>query len=134
MSRIRITSTDPSPGLLMYLLLVLVLSVIGLGTMALVAGGLEIAALGACYGFTYQPLAWYASGFDLCFNVTGSQTAPTLIYPSGTVHFLGYGSITVGPQCLDGTCQWHLLFGGNLALGFGAGTAAEQRAKASAGK
>ena len=92
-----------------------------------VAGGLDIQALGACYGITYQPTAWYASGIDLCFNVTGSQTAPTMIYPTGTLHLINYVSVTAGPQCLDGTCQWHLLLGGNLALDFGSGTAAQQR-------
>ena len=95
-----------------------------------VAGGIDIQALGACYGATWQPTAWYASGADFCFNLTGSQTAPTLIYPSVTLHLINYVSITGGPQCLDGTCQWHLLFGGNFGLGFGAGNAAEQRAKA----
>lgn len=97
-----------------------------------VAGGLDVQALGACYGLTYQPTAWYASGLDLCLNITGSQTAPTMIYPTGTLHLINYVSVTAGPQCLDGTCQWHLLLGGNLALDFGSGTAVQQRAAAKA--
>ena len=90
-----------------------------------VSGGIDVAALGACWGATYQPAAWYASGFDLCFNLVGSQTSPTVLYPSGTVHFLSYGMIGAGPYCAaDGVngafeCQWHLLLGGNLALDFG---------------
>jgi hypothetical protein len=98
-----------------------------------VAGGIDIASLGACWGATYQPTAWYASGFDLCFNITGSQDKPTLIYPSGTLHFLNYASVTAGPQCLDNTCQWHLLFGGNLALDFGPNASAV-KAKAAKAK
>jgi hypothetical protein len=97
-----------------------------------VSGGLDIASLGACWGATWQPAAWYASGLDACFNVTGSQTAPTMIYPSGTFHFLNYGAVTLGPQYLDGTPQWHLLLSGNLALDFGpnASAAAAKKAKA----
>ncbi|MGO9289774.1 MAG: hypothetical protein ACLQIJ_13605 [Polyangia bacterium] len=103
-----------------------------------VSGGIDVAALGACWGATYQPAAWYASGFDLCFNLVGSQTSPTVLYPSGTVHFLSYGMIGAGPYCAaDGVngafeCQWHLLLGGNLALDFGpnASAAAAKKAKA----
>ena len=103
-----------------------------------VSGGIDVAALGACWGATYQPAAWYASGFDLCFNLVGSQTSPTVLYPSGTVHFLNYGMIGAGPYCAaDGVngafeCQWHLLLGGNLALDFGpnASAAAAKKAKA----
>ena len=107
-----------------------------------VSGGIDVAALGACWGATYQPAAWYASGFDLCFNLVGSQTSPTVLYPSGAVHFLNYGMIGAGPYCAaDGVngafeCQWHLLLGGNLALDFGpnASAAAAKKARAEAAR
>lgn len=85
--------------------------------------GLDVAAVGVCEGVTYQPAQWYASGFDLCLNLTGSQSMPTVLFPSGSFHFASYGSLGAGPYCLaDSTgtgfsCQWLLLLSGNFAVG-----------------
>lgn len=76
-------------------------------------------SLGGCYGITYQPEQWYATGFDLCFNWQLSQSSPNVLWPSGAIHVLKYGAVDVGPQCTlgtDGFCQWIVLWSANVPV------------------
>ena len=97
------------------------LAVVNLATGKLTAG-IDSIAVGACFGATYQPGRFYASGLDFCFNATGGAT-PTILFPSAMLHALTYGSIGLGPLCTAGAagggfgCQWLLLLSGNFAIG-----------------
>lgn len=56
-----------------------------------------VQGLGACYGFTYAPTKWYASGVDYCFSAKISQDSRNSISPlTFMIHMADYGSFGAG--------------------------------------
>jgi hypothetical protein len=56
-----------------------------------------VQGLGACYGFTYAPTKWYASGADYCFSAKISQDTRNTITPfTLMVHVADYGTFGAG--------------------------------------
>jgi hypothetical protein len=84
--------------------------------------GMQAVALGACYGVTYQPGKWYASGASFCLNVAGGSSAPTQLFPSGVLQLVNWGAVGMGSLCTERTgggglnCQAFLLFGVNVPI------------------
>jgi hypothetical protein len=52
--------------------------------------GLEAVSPGICYGVTYGPSKWYASGAAFCLNLARLEGADT-VFPSGVVQLLKWG-------------------------------------------
>lgn len=84
--------------------------------------GMQAVALGACYGVTYQPGKWYASGASFCLNVSGGDSVPTQVFPSGVVQLVNWGAVGLGSLCSERSgggglnCQAFLLFGVNIPI------------------
>lgn len=84
--------------------------------------GLEAVSPGVCYGVTYQPGKWYASGAGFCLN-TAKTDAGNIVFPSGIVQLLKWGEVGIGSLCTDAnstnnslTCHALLLFGANVPI------------------
>ena len=67
-------------------------------------------SLGACYGLTYKPTLWYASGIDYCFSYkVANAGSPNSLSPATlALHLADYGSIALGPtgEQVDGALRW----------------------------
>jgi hypothetical protein len=99
-------------------------------------GSISVAAqaipLGVCYGVTYQPKKWYATGADFCLNVIGQSTGPNQVFPSGYLHALNWFAVGAGALCTATTttvtaesstntpskCDIIMLFGANVPITF----------------
>lgn len=85
-----------------------------------VSYGMQAVALGACYGVTYEPSKWYASGASFCLNTYGGQGVNTTVFPSGVLQLVGWGAVGVGGKCVEGSdgmyCHAILLFGVNVPI------------------
>jgi hypothetical protein len=84
-----------------------------------VQGG--VSSLGACYGFTYKPTQWYASGIDYCLTARFGSATPDSISPLTLMaHIADYGSFGGGPvgeQTTSGMAwQWWLFFAPRLPI------------------
>lgn len=85
--------------------------------------GLEAVSPGVCYGVTYAPNRWYASGGDFCLNV-GKTDVGNVVFPSGIAHFVKWGQVGLGGLCSDGLnptgnglkCHALLMFGANIPI------------------
>jgi hypothetical protein len=84
--------------------------------------GLQAVSPGVCYGVTYQPGAWYASGASFCLN-TAHTEGGNVVFPSGIVQLLKWGEVGIGGMCSDAnssdnklTCHALLLFGANVPI------------------
>lgn len=61
------------------------------------SGGVEAVALGACYGLTYRPSRWYASGASYCFSTRLGTSEPNQIMPGALMlHVADYGAVGFG--------------------------------------
>lgn len=84
--------------------------------------GMQAVALGGCYGITYQPGKWYASGGSFCLNVSGGEEVKTLLFPSAVLQVVNWGAIGMGSLCSEQSgggklyCQALLLFGVNIPI------------------
>ena len=84
-----------------------------------VQGG--VSSLGACYGFTYKPSQWYASGLDYCLTARFGSATPNSISPMTLMaHVADYGSFGGGPVGEQGPSgmvwQWWLYFAPRLPI------------------
>jgi hypothetical protein len=85
--------------------------------------GVQAVSPGVCYGVTYQPGEWYASGANFCLN-TAHTDAGNVVFPSGVLHFVKWGVVGLGGMCSDAnsaeknklTCHALLLFGANVPI------------------
>jgi hypothetical protein len=85
--------------------------------------GLQAVSPGLCYGLTYQPSAWYASGVAVCLN-TARTMAGNTVFPSAVTQLLRWGVAGVGAMCSDNystakdrlVCHGLLMFGANLPI------------------
>ena len=85
--------------------------------------GLQAVSPGVCYGVTYAPTRWYASGANFCLNVGKTETGNT-VFPSGILQFVKWGQAGVGSLCSDGwnptgnslKCHALLMFGANVPI------------------
>lgn len=98
------------------------LSAIDLKTSTLMYG-LQAVSPGLCYGVTYKPSEWYASGVAFCLN-TSHTDAGNIVFPSGIVQLLKWAEVGVGSMCSDSNsseknqliCHVLLLFGVNIPI------------------
>jgi hypothetical protein len=74
-------------------------------------GGANALTLGPCYGVTYQPDRWYASGVDLCASASVGTSTPNVYRGALMLHFAKLGSAGIGTQGqqFDGRLVWHAL-------------------------
>lgn len=100
---------------------VLPLSAVDLKTSTLFYG-LQAINPGICYGVTYAPTEWYASGGAFCLNVGRAETG-NIVFPSGIAQLARWGVLGVGSMCSEGfsaskklTCHALLLFGVNVPI------------------
>jgi hypothetical protein len=82
-----------------------------------------VQSLGACYGATYAPTKWYASGLDYCFAAKFSQDSPNTLSPlTFMVHLADYGSFGAGPTWTarsggnDGYWRWMFYMSGRFSI------------------
>lgn len=86
--------------------------------------GLAAVSPGVCYGVTYGPSKWYASGANFCLNVAHTD-AGNIVFPSGVLQLLKWGSVGLGGMCAEANsaekdkliCHALLLFGANVPIG-----------------
>lgn len=85
--------------------------------------GIAAVSPGVCYGVTYGPSKWYASGANFCIN-TAHTEAGNIVFPSGILQLLKWGSAGIGGMCSDANsadknklvCHALLLFGANIPI------------------
>jgi len=85
--------------------------------------GLQAVSPGVCYGVTYQPAEWYASGASFCLNTAHTSDGNT-VFPSGVLQLLKWGQVGMGAMCSDANsaekdkliCHALLLFGANVPI------------------
>ncbi len=85
--------------------------------------GLSAVSPGVCYGVTYGPSKWYASGANFCLN-TAHTDAGNIVFPSGVLQLLKWASVGIGGMCADANsaeknklvCHALLLFGANIPI------------------
>jgi hypothetical protein len=84
--------------------------------------GLQAVSPGVCYGVTYAPERWFASGANFCLNV-GKTDAGNIVFPSGVLQFVRWGQVGMGGLCSDRfgddnklTCHALLMFGANIPV------------------
>jgi hypothetical protein len=85
--------------------------------------GLEAVSPGACYGVTYEPTKWYASGGAFCLNVAKTDSG-NVVFPSGILQLVKWGMVGLGDMCSDGfstnknnlICHLTMLFGVNVSI------------------
>ena len=82
-----------------------------------------VQSLGACYGATYAPTKWYASGLDYCFAAKFAQDSPNTLSPlTFMVHLADYGSFGAGPTWTarsgsnDGYWRWMFYMSGRFSI------------------
>jgi hypothetical protein len=63
-----------------------------------IAAGGNAIALGPCYGVTYQPGRWYASGADLCLTLRAATGVPNQYTAAFMLHTVRVGAIGIGAQ------------------------------------
>ncbi len=82
--------------------------------------GLQAVSPGLCYGLTYRPGSWYASGISFCLN-TAKGEGGKVVFPSGIVRFVRWAQIGIGAMCseLNSPNQDRLSCRGLALLGFG---------------
>jgi hypothetical protein len=85
------------------------------------AGGLDVVPMGACYGLTYKPGQWYASGVDYCFSARFRQDAPNQISPFALMlNVADYGAAGVGVTGTQDPAgmiwQWSMYFAPRIPL------------------
>lgn len=85
--------------------------------------GVQAVNPGACYGVTYAPGEWYASGASFCLNVAHTEQTGNLVFPSGVIQLLKWGEAGVGGMCTEEfgggsslTCHGLLMFGANVPI------------------
>lgn len=85
--------------------------------------GSDAMPVGPCYGITYQPKRWYASGLNVCLSVTAGQDLPSTVFPSVVARFLKWGAFGAGPLFTARTggeqgmsTHWILLSGANVPI------------------
>ena len=85
--------------------------------------GSDAIPVGPCYGITYQPKRWYASGLNFCLNVAASQDSPSTVFPSLIVRLLKWGALGAGPLFTSRTngesgmsTHWIFLTGANVPI------------------
>lgn len=85
--------------------------------------GVQAVSPGVCYGVTYGPDRWYASGANFCLNVGKTDTG-NVVFPSGVLQFVKWGQAGVGSLCSEGfnptgnalKCHALLMFGANVPI------------------
>lgn len=85
--------------------------------------GVQAVSPGVCYGVTYGPERWYASGANFCINV-GKTESGNIVFPSGILQFVKWGQAGVGSMCSEGLsddgkslkCHALLMFGANIPI------------------
>jgi hypothetical protein len=85
--------------------------------------GISAVSPGACYGVTYGPTKWYASGGSFCLNIAKTDSG-NMVFPSGILQLVKWGMIGLGGLCSDGystnkdklVCHATLLFGANVSI------------------
>jgi len=85
--------------------------------------GLQAVSPGVCYGVTYGPERWFASGANFCLNV-GKTEGGNIVFPSGVLQFVRWGQVGLGGLCSDAfggddkklTCHALLMFGANVPI------------------
>jgi hypothetical protein len=84
------------------------------------AGGVDAVGLGPCYGLTWRPAQWYASGLDLCGTARFSQSAPNQLTGSLMLHVtpvLGFGAGVSATESPDGLVyQWSVFLAPRLPI------------------
>lgn len=98
------------------------LAAIDLKTSALLYG-LQAVSPGLCYGLTYRPGSWYASGISFCLN-TAKGEGGRVVFPSTVFRFVRWAQIGIGAMCSELnsptrdqlTCRGLALFGVNLPI------------------
>jgi hypothetical protein len=98
------------------------LSAIDLKTSTLMYG-LQAVSPGVCYGVTYGPSEWYASGASFCLNVAHTE-AGNVVFPSGVLQLVKWAVVGLGGMCADGysadnnklICHAVLMFGANVPI------------------
>lgn len=85
--------------------------------------GLAAVTPGLCYGLTYKPSAWYASGVNFCLNA-GKTEGGNVVFPSGIVQLARWGVVGMGGMCSENNstdgeniiCHALLMFGANIPI------------------
>jgi hypothetical protein len=85
--------------------------------------GLTAVSPGLCYGVTYGPSKWYASGINFCLNVAHTD-AGNMVFPSGVLQLVRWASVGIGGMCSESNsvekdkliCHALLLFGANIPI------------------
>lgn len=85
--------------------------------------GVQAVSPGICYGVTYQPGEWYASGANFCLNTAHTQDG-NLVFPSGVLQIVKWGVVGLGGMCSEANsgdknklvCHALLLFGANVPI------------------
>lgn len=85
--------------------------------------GLQAVSPGVCYGVTYGPERWFASGANFCINV-GKTESGNIVFPSGILQFVKWGQAGIGSLCSEGLsedgkslkCHALLMFGANVPI------------------
>lgn len=90
--------------------------------------GLAAIHPGVCYGVTYGPSKWYASGANFCLNLAHLDSIGNVVFPSGILQFVKWAEAGVGALCADQLsipdpgapkklkCHAMLLFGVNIPV------------------
>jgi hypothetical protein len=85
------------------------------------AAGVDVVPLGLCYGLTYKPTLWYASGADLCVQAKLASSSPNQLGFALMLNLADYLSAGIGTlatqehgTAADGTpttsLVWHGMF------------------------
>lgn len=85
--------------------------------------GLQAVTPGLCYGLTYAPSEWYASGVNFCLNA-GKTEGGNVVFPSGIAQLARWGVIGMGGMCSENNssdgksviCHALLMFGANIPI------------------
>ncbi len=73
------------------------------------AAGIDVVPAGFCYGMTYKPTQWYASGADICVQTRLASSLPNQVgfaLMLNAADYASFGFGTMGTQ-VKGSLVWH---------------------------